>query len=74
MLTSDLDHWEVRLASGHLATVRAHGFGERDGSYAFVALMEGNPRYEYTLLSIPVAAVEDIEGGWLQPRGCSPHD
>lgn len=62
-LTSDLDPWKVTLNTGEVVHVHAHGFGEREGYYVFVALVEGSPAYEYELLRLPVTAVADIVGG-----------
>jgi len=36
-LTSDLDYWDIRLKSGEVVTLRAHGMKEHDGAYVFVA-------------------------------------
>lgn len=62
-LTSDLDPWKVTLNTGEVLRVHAHGFSEREGSYVFVALMDGSPPYEYELLRLPLTAVADIVGG-----------
>ncbi len=51
-LTSDLDFWEIALRTGEVLTVRAHGFREDEGFYVFVALMKGEPSYEYELVSV----------------------
>lgn len=67
-LTSDLDYWQVVLNTGEKITLRAHGVAERDDHYVFVALMEGQPPFEYELCRIPVAAVKDVSGGWTTPR------
>jgi hypothetical protein len=67
-LTSDLDYWEIRLNSGELVTLRAHAVGEEDGAYVFVALMEGSPPFEYELARFPKTAIQDFEGGWMEPR------
>lgn len=70
-LMSDLDGWEVLLKTGEVITVRAHGYKERDGCYVFVALMKGDPSYEYELFRLPAAIVDDVDGGWSHPRGAS---
>jgi len=67
-LTSDLDHWEVRLTSGEVVSVRAHGMKEQDGAHVFVALMKGSPAVEYELVRIPSALVDDVEGGGPKPQ------
>lgn len=67
-LTSDLDYWEVTLKDGETVLIRAHAVGERDGHYRFVALMAGDPAFEYELVRLPIAAVKDYEGGWPAPR------
>lgn len=73
-LTSGLDHWEVTLKSGAVLNVRAHAFAERDGFHVFVALMEGTPRYEYELVRVPTELIEEVEGGWLEPKGTASRD
>lgn len=70
-LTSDLDCWEILLKTGEVIAVRAHGYKERDGFYAFVALMKGDPSYEYELFRLSAAIVDDVDGGWSHPRGAS---
>lgn len=68
-LTSDLDYWEVILRTGERVTLRAHAYKEIEDGYVFVALMEGDPPYEYELLRFPAAIVEDVDGGGRSPPG-----
>jgi hypothetical protein len=49
------------------ADVRIHGI-HRAGCYVFVALMRGDPAYEYELVRILKEAVEEYGGGWRTPR------
>jgi hypothetical protein len=63
VLTDDLDYWVVDLKAGGRITVRAHAVGEEGGYYVFVALMEGDPPYEYQLVRIPTEVVADFSGG-----------
>jgi hypothetical protein len=72
-LTSDLDHWEVTLRTGEVLTVRAHAFGESGEDYVFVALMKGEPNFEYELLRMPAVTVAEVEGGWQSPRSEKSH-
>jgi hypothetical protein len=67
-LTSDLDHWEVRLKTGGVVKLRAHGASEEGDALVFVALMDGSPPFEYELARFPLAAVDEWQGGWLTPR------
>jgi hypothetical protein len=67
-LTDDLDSLEVRLKSGDVVTLRAHGVTERNDAWAFVALMEGTPHYEYELARFPARVVAEVNGGWPSPR------
>jgi hypothetical protein len=67
-LTSDLDYWEVTLEDGGTVAIRAHTVTERNGHYCFMALMVGDPAYEYELVRFPVASVAHYEGGWPAPR------
>ena len=67
-LTSDLDYWEVTLKTGGVLTIRAHGVKESGERLIFVALMEGEPAYEYEIANVPTAAVSEWQGGWADPR------
>jgi hypothetical protein len=67
-LTTDLDHWEVKLKDGNIVSLGAHGFAERDDAYVFVALMKGSPPFEYEVARVPAGAVDEVEGGWPTPR------
>jgi hypothetical protein len=62
-LSSDLNCWQVKLTTGNLLEVRAHGVKELDDCYVFVALMEGSPAYEYELLRVPAVVVAHVAGG-----------
>ena len=73
-LSSDLDYWEVRLWDGSVLIVRAHAYSEVAEAYVFVALMFGAPPYEYELLRIPRSSVDEISGGWPQPRSGAPNE
>lgn len=68
-LTSDLGCWEIELTSGETMKVRAHGFGRHEGSYVFVALMDGDPPFEYELLRVPGTIVVDVDGYSSPPTG-----
>jgi len=71
-LTVDLDHWEITLQTGEVVNVRAHAFGAKGQDLVFVAVMEGDPPYEYEILRLPSAIVKDVEGGWAAPRDATP--
>jgi len=55
--------WTVTLTSGDELRVSAHAYGEVDGHYEFVMLMEGSPPFETEVLRIPRNAVAGISGG-----------
>jgi hypothetical protein len=55
--------WTVTLRSGDILEVAAHAYGEVEGSYQFVLLMEGKPPFESEVLRVPRAAVAEIRGG-----------
>ena len=38
------------------------------GFHIFVALMEGDPHYEYEIMRIPSGLVKSYGGGWVEPR------
>jgi hypothetical protein len=67
-LTSDLDHWEVTLKNRDIMRVRAHTVSEEDGYLRFEALMVGEPAFLVELVRLPIASVEDYEGGWPVPQ------
>jgi len=62
-LTMDLDIWEVTLKSGDVLTLRAHGVKVEAGYWVFVALMRGEPHYEYELMRVSASVVDDVQGG-----------
>ena len=71
-LTSDLDCWWVTLTTGDVLTIRAHAVSEHEGNLIFVALMEGDPAYEYEIANVPAASVSEWEGGWRAPPFADP--
>jgi hypothetical protein len=62
-LAGDLGSWEVLLVSGGLLHLKAHAYSQDQDEYIFVALAEGNPRYEVELARIPVPLVARVRGG-----------
>lgn len=60
---------DIAMRTGETITLRAHAYKETDDAYVFVALMEGDPAYEYQLLKLPAALVEDVDGGGQSPQG-----
>jgi hypothetical protein len=68
VLTSDLDWWRVTLKGGEVVELRAHGVQETNDALVFQAIMEGSPAVIYDLAWIPLAVVEDWEGGWPTRR------
>jgi len=62
-LVHDPGVWTLTLRSGEVLRVAAHAYGEVDGSYQFVMLMEGKPPFETEVLRIPRDAVSEIRGG-----------
>jgi len=62
-LASELSRWTVFLAAGGALHLLAHAYSEVQDEYVFVALAEGEPRYEVELARIPTALVSRIQGG-----------
>jgi hypothetical protein len=62
-LVHEPGEWTVTLRGGDVLCVRAHAYGEVDGSYQFVMLMEGDPPFESEVLRVPRDAVTAIRGG-----------
>jgi len=63
MLTNELPSWELHLVNGEVIRLKAHAYWHDQGTYVFVALIEGTPRYEIELARIPVNLVKSIRGG-----------
>ena len=63
MLTSELPSWELQLVNGEVIRLKAHAYSHDQGTYVFVALMEGTPCYEIELARIPVNLVKSLRGG-----------
>lgn len=62
-LAGELGSWEVSLASGGILHLAAHAYSQDQDEYVFVALAEGDPRYEVELARIPKSLVARIQGG-----------
>lgn len=62
-LTSPLDHWYVKLASGEVVDIAAHAAKERDDFLVFVALLKGTPNREVAIAAFPVVSVVAWGGG-----------
>lgn len=63
LLAGELGSWEVFLTGGGILRLVAHAYSQDQDEYVFVALAEGNPRYEVELARIPKALVAQIRGG-----------
>jgi hypothetical protein len=63
ILTGELPSWELQLVNDEVIRLKAHAYSHDRGTYVFVALMEGTPRYEIELARIPVNLVKNIRGG-----------
>jgi hypothetical protein len=62
-LAGDLGSWVVLLASGGSIHLTAHAYSQTEDEYIFVALAEGDPRFEIELARIPRTLVNQIHGG-----------
>jgi hypothetical protein len=62
-IIGDLGIWEVALMAGGEIQISAQAYSLNEGQYVFVALAEGQPRYEAELARIPKEMVASITGG-----------
>ena len=62
-LAGELGSWEVSLVGGGILHLAAHAYSQDQGEYVFVALAEGDPRYEVELARISKSLVARIQGG-----------
>jgi hypothetical protein len=51
------EQWFVDLTTGDTLEVLTHGYSIEDGRYVFSLLFKGEPNFEVTVLSLPVALV-----------------
>jgi hypothetical protein len=67
-LTFNPTWWEVVLVDGSQMSIRADGASEEGDSLVFTVLVDGDPRTELEMVRVPLAAVENWAGGWLEQR------